>query len=250
MTSRTPGQRGDPGQQVDPLLGGQAADVPRDHLTIRRQRGPQLLAPLGRVEAPRVHAAPPQPDVADALAEQAGRGDRGRGERARGTVVDAAQPPPGERLPGPAEPVGPGVGGQVGLVHRDRGQAEPPGHRGAVRPEEHRAGQVHHVGPVPDERGPDLPAGQPQPEAGIAGQRHGGHAHHRERVGVLLLLPRFAWRPGRDDQRVVAVAGEEFGDAEDGVGDAVDVGRERFGDDRDPHAYTVRYQPIRAWQPP
>jgi hypothetical protein len=34
------------------------------------------------------------------------------------------------------------------------------------------------------------------------------------------------------------------------VGDAVDVGREGFGNDRDPHAHTVRYQPIGASQPP
>ena len=57
-------------------------------------------------------------------------------------------------------------------------------------------------------------------------------------------------RLGGDDQRVMPVAGEEFGDALDGVGDAVDVGRERFGNDRDPHALTVRHQPIGASQPP
>ena len=60
----------------------------------------------------------------------------------------------------------------------------------------------------------------------------------------------FAWRLGSDDQRVMPAAGEEFGDAKDGVGDAVDVGRERFGDDRDPHGHTVRHQPIGASQPP
>ena len=150
-----PGQRGDPGQHLDPLLGGQAADVAHEQLSVLcQQRRAQLLAALGRVEAPRVHAAAPQPDVADALAEQAGRGDRGRGQRARGAVVDAAQPPPGERLAGPAEPVRPRVGRQVGLVHRDRGQAEPPGHRGAVRAQEDRAGQVHHLGLVPDRARP------------------------------------------------------------------------------------------------
>jgi hypothetical protein len=57
-------------------------------------------------------------------------------------------------------------------------------------------------------------------------------------------------RPGRDDERVVPVAGEEFGDAQNAVCDAVDVGRERLGDDRDPHGHEVRYQPIAASQPP
>jgi hypothetical protein len=56
--------------------------------------------------------------------------------------------------------------------------------------------------------------------------------------------------PGRDDERVVAVTGEAFGDTQDAVRDAVDIGRERLGDDRDPHGHKVRYQPIGASQPP
>jgi hypothetical protein len=49
---------------------------------------------------------------------------------------------------------------------------------------------------------------------------------------------------------MVAVTGEEFGDAQDAVRDAIDVGRERLGDNRDPHDHTVRYQTIGASQPP
>ena len=111
------------------------------------------------------------------------------------------------RTPGrPAEPVRPGVGRQVGLVHRHRGQAEPPGHGGPVRPQDHGAGQVHQLGPVPDDRGPDLPAGQPEPEARVAGQRDRGHAHD----GVRVRGPSSPglWRLGGDDQGVMAVAGE------------------------------------------
>ena len=116
-----------------------------------------------------------------------------------------------------------GVGRQVGLVHRDRGQAEPPGHGGAVRTQEDRAGQVHDLGPVPNESGPDLAAGQAEPEARVAGQRHRGNMHDRERergslfpavLPFLVLFARtpLAGPPGCDDEGVVAVAGEEFGD--------------------------------------
>ena len=68
-----------------------------------------------------------------------------------------------------------------------------------------RAGQVHQLGPVPDERGPDPAAGQPEPEARVAGQRDRGHPHHREGVRRLVAPPR-PWRLGSDDERVVAAS--------------------------------------------
>jgi hypothetical protein len=49
---------------------------------------------------------------------------------------------------------------------------------------------------------------------------------------------------------MVTVSGEEFGDAQHAVRDAIDVRRERFGDDRDPHDYTVRYRLVVTSQPP
>ncbi|GAA1506353.1 hypothetical protein GCM10009827_020110 [Dactylosporangium maewongense] len=39
---------------------------------------------------------------------------------------------------------------------------------------------------------------------------------------------------------------EVFGDPYDGVGDAVHIGRERFGDDRDPHADTMGSATVHA----
>jgi hypothetical protein len=45
---------------------------------------------------------------------------------------------------------------------------------------------------------------------------------------------------------VVALAGELVGHPKNGVCDAVHVGWERFGDDRDPHAHKVRYVGIRT----
>jgi hypothetical protein len=49
---------------------------------------------------------------------------------------------------------------------------------------------------------------------------------------------------------MVTMFGEEFGDAQHAVRDAIDVRRERFGDDRNPHTHTVRHQPIVPSQPP
>ena len=125
--------------------------------------------------------------------------------------MDAAQPAPGEGLARPAEPVGTGVSRQVGLVHGDRGQAELPGYRGAVRAQENRAGQVHDLGPVLDKRVTNPVAGQAQPEAWVTGQRDRGHAD--DGVGERAGLACPARRVGRNDKRVVTVAGEEFGDA-------------------------------------
>src|SRR5262249_50947925 len=54
----------------------------------------------------------------------------------------------------------------------------------------------------------------------------------------------------RDDKWLVAAGGEEFRYPHHAVRDAVDVGRERFGNDRDPHAQKGRYERIEAPQPP
>jgi hypothetical protein len=250
MTSRTPVKRGDPGQQFDPLLGGQPPHVPDEDpgpARAREQRGAQLLAAPGRVEALGVHAAAPQPHVADALGQQPARDGRRRCQGPRRPVVDAAQPPPGERLARAAQPVRPRVGRQVGLVHRDRGQAEPPGRRGAVRAEEHRAGQVDDLRPVLDERITELRARQPEPEARIPGQRHRPHPDHRERGRDLGRRPSGGLR--RDDERPVTAGCEQFGHPQDAVRHPVHVGRKRLGNDRDPHGHKVRYQTIKASQP-
>ena len=53
-----------------------------------------------------------------------------------------------------------------------------------------------------------------------------------------------------DDERLVAAGDEVFGDAQDAMRDAVDVGRERLRNDGNPHAHKVRYQQIAASQAP
>jgi hypothetical protein len=120
--------------------------------------------------------------------------------------------------------------------------------------QEDRAGQVHDLGLVPDERLVDAVAGQAEPEARVAGQRYRGNADDGvgERTGIPRVAQRlcFSRRPGRDDERVMTLLGEEFGHSQDAVCDAVDVGRERLGNDRDPHGHKVRYELIVASQPP
>ena len=44
----------------------------------------------------------------------------------------------------------------------------------------------------------------------------------------------------------MATRDEVLGDPDDGVGDTVHIGRERFGDDRDPHAVTMGAKSMRA----
>lgn len=51
---------------------------------------------------------------------------------------------------------------------------------------------------------------------------------------------------GGDHERLVAARDEMFGDPDDGVGDAVHIGRERLGDDRDPHAVTMGAASMRS----
>lgn len=110
--------------------------------------------------------------------------------------------------------------------------------------EDYRAGQVHDLGLVPDQRIADAMAGQAEPEAGVAGQRHGRDTH--DRVGERARLTHAAGRLRCDHERLVAAGGEKFCDSQHAVCDTVDVGRERFGNDRDPHAHKVRYKRIAA----
>jgi hypothetical protein len=67
---------------------------------------------------------------------------------------------------------------------------------------------------------------------------------------VLVRRSLCARRLRRDDKWLVASGGEEFRYPHHAVRDAVDVGRERFGNDRDPHAHKVRYEGIEVPQAP
>ena len=65
-------------------------------------------------------------------------------------------------------------------------------------------------------------------------------------VGCPVIAERA--RPAGQDAAVVAAGGEEFRYPHHAVRDAIDVGRERFGNDRDPHAHKVRHEQITASQ--
>ena len=116
-----------------------------------------------------------------------------------------------------------GVGRQVGLIDGDHGQAEPARDRGAVGAEANRAGQVDHLGAVPDQRVADADARQADPEARVAGQRHRGHPH--DGVGERAWIRRVARRLRRDHERVMALLREQLGDPLHGMRDAIDIGR-------------------------
>jgi len=153
--------------------------------------------------------------------------------------VDPAQSTPRRGLAGRPEPVGAGVAGHVGLVDGDHRQPQPGRGHGAAAAEHERAGQVDEFGTVPGQRGAQARTGRGDPETGITGHRQRRHPHYRIGQGVVWPGQRIG-RPGGDDQRVVASPDQVLGDAQDTVGHAVDVGGERFGDDRDPHDHTVQ----------
>ena len=208
-------------------------DVADDHLAARRDLGAQPLVAQPRAEPLGVHAAAPQPDPLEATGVQVRGGHAGRGESTARRVVYVAQPAPGERLGRPAEVVGAGVARQVRLVDGDRRQVLGPRDPGAPRAERDRAGQVHDLGPVPDDGLASGRRGQAEPEGRVAGQRHGRHP--LDGVGELGI-GRGAPRIRRDDQGVVPLADKVLRHAHYAVRDAVNVRRERLRNDRDPHA--------------
>jgi hypothetical protein len=121
-----PGQRRHTAEQVESLLGGQPPDIADDDLTRWRQFAAQPLAAPGWIEPGRVDAPAPHVDPAESAVEQRGRGRRRGRERAVRSVVDPAQPPPACTLASAAEVVGAGICRQVGGVHGDCLQAQPP----------------------------------------------------------------------------------------------------------------------------
>jgi hypothetical protein len=65
-----------------------------------------------------------------------------------------------------------GVPRHVGLVDGHHRQPQPPGRPAAQCAEEERAGQVDHLGPVPEQRTLDGRGGQAEPYARVARERH------------------------------------------------------------------------------
>ena len=182
-------QLSDRGQQVNPLLGGQPADVAGERLT----SGGQLLAQRGTAlrgtKTLEVHSAAPQPDPLEPVRAQLCQDGRRRRQGPVRRVVDPAQPAPGGRLPGSVPAVRAGVRGDVGLVHSDRGQPQVPGHRASGRAQEDRTGQVDQVGTVPGQGAPDRPGRQAETEARITRQGHRRYPFYRVGERASRLAP-------------------------------------------------------------
>ncbi|GIE31690.1 hypothetical protein Ait01nite_047350 [Actinoplanes italicus] len=228
-----PGQPGDAGQQVDLLLGGEPSDEPGQHLAVRGERPPDAGAAPSGVEADVVDSAPPQVHPAHAVRLE--RGDRlgGRGQSPAGRVVDGPDPAPRHPL-GEPDPVHAGVRGHVGLIDGDRRQPERAGAGLRPGPEDERAGQVQDVGREPADRGVQGGRGQAEAQLRITGHRQRRDAYHRVRQPGHRRAGAGWWQRCHD-HRLVAVSGQVVGHPGDRVRDAVDIGEERFGDERDAH---------------
>ena len=236
-----PGERGHRGQQVDPLLDGQAPHVADDHLAVRCQLAPQPLVAQVRAEPAGVDAAAPLPDPLEPVCVEVGRGGAGRGEGAAGRVVDVAQPAPGERLGRPAQVVRASVARQVGLVDGDGRHVLGPGDPGAPRAQGDRAGQVDHLGAVLHDGAAGLRGRQTETEGRVTRQRH--RRHPLDRVGEVAVR---GGAPGLrgDDQWLVALADEVLRHSYYAVRDAVHIRGERLRDDGDPHAPKIAVRPF------
>ncbi len=134
------------GQELDLLLGGEAADVADEQFAVRGEFAAQRLVPVLGPETLGVDAARPQPDPGHSVCLQVAQGRTGGREGAVCGGVHGADAPPGGCLPG--ADVRTGVSGQVGLVDGHGGDAEPRGGGHAADAEDERAGQVHDVGAV------------------------------------------------------------------------------------------------------
>jgi hypothetical protein len=113
-----------------------------------------------------------------------------------------------------------------------------------MRTQDERAGKMHQVGAVRAQRHRDTPARQSEPETAVARGRHRSHPQHRVRrlAGDRTTT---GGRRGCDHHGLVTPGEQVLGDPDHGMRDAVDVGRERLCDDRDPHLTTVRASFVR-----
>ncbi len=149
-----------------------------------------------------------------------------------GLSVDVPDPGPDHRV-GAAKSVLPGEPGHVGLEDRDARHADAPRGPRPSGAKRDRRGQVDQVGLEGTQDLLDPPSRQTELELAVSGQTDAGDRDDREaRVG---LRP----RPGRDDQSLVAPAGQVLEDPAYRVRDAVHLRQEGFCDKCDPHDRNV-----------
>jgi len=225
------GKVAQPGQIIDLLLGRQPAHEADDPAAPRGDLGTPGVAAPGRVEQVGVHAASPQFERRHAHRVQQLPARPARHQAERGGFVNELDAPAQHRLHR-GQAVLRRVARHVGLVDSDRRQVETLGGHQAAQPDVDRRGEVHDVGAKVAQCPLQRPAwGGRDAHLRVAGHRQGAERHD-PRAGVPR---RGLGRPRGHDERLVTAAGKMLGDLRDRVRDAVDLGQERLGDDRDPH---------------
>jgi len=231
------GQVGQHAQVGDLLLVREASEV-ADDLAPRRQPGAQCVVAPGRGEEASVDAASPVMKPSDAvLAELIHAGGR-RHERQRRRLVDQLDALPQQRFER-GQPVAGGVGGDVGLVDRDRRQPEVARGEQPAAADVDGGGEVDDVGGEARER-PGEEHARRRRDAHLRVPRHRDrrHRHH----GRAAVVRRHALGLGGQDQQVVALLDQVVGAADHRVGDPVDVGKERFCQDDDSHVISGNHR--------
>ncbi len=243
---------GDRLEVLDLLLGGEAPDVADDRLPARRDGAAPVVASPRGVESLAVDPARPASEALDSEGRELRGRRRGGGERQGGPVVDAGDVP-GERGRGHRNAVPRGIAGDVGLIDRDRRDAEVV--RGSQRlPAEHeRRREVDDVGAeVAQDRLETAGAREGEPHLGVVGKRH--RPQEREARAVQAGGLRGAGGLRRDDERLVPARLEVTEHLQNGVDHAVHLRQEGLGDHHDSHDFRVTgrghaRRAIRAWPP-
>ncbi len=171
---------------LDLLLGRESTDVADHGLAVRRDLAtPLLAASLGR-EPLGVDAPTPERQAVDAERLEAIHRRGRRREREIGAAMQLAEVA-GQGRRGTGDSVTLGVGGDVGLVHRDRGDADRLCGQHTAPAEHEGRCEVHDVGMVPaqDRREP-VRARERHPHVGVARQRHRREEHGLGPVELLV----------------------------------------------------------------
>jgi hypothetical protein len=146
--------------------------------------------------------------------------------------------PPPRGAGAEAEPIGAGEAGDVGLVDRDRRQAELAGGGQPTGADHERRGQVHQVRLEVGQRREHPSGRHADRQRGDEREVDGRQPHDRR-----VLVPVGAG-PWTDDQALDPVPAQVRQYLDDGVGHPVDLRQEALGDDRDAHPPSVRAPPV------
>ena len=206
----------------------------REHAAGRERGAPDLVAVLGR-EADGIHSPAPAADTVDTELLELPRGRRRRGERERGPAVQSRDMP-GDQRCGLGQTVLLGVGDDVGLVHRDRGDPQRLRGRESLPAEDERGCQVHDVGAeLPQQRTEARGAREHDAHLGVRRQRHRAKEFGAGAVQVGGDVSGL----GGDHERLVTGLRQVAEDVQNGTGDPVHVREEGLGQQRDSHASRV-----------